>query len=123
MGLLALAIDVEVTSFDRIGGDLIACAFVEISTDYTLGREAIFYSRPESVKYFTDSAQRVHGISYFKALTFPTRKESCEMIIDWLDAGSVSGVPLVYHGNGMFDPKWIDAHFEKEEMHLSLIHI
>jgi DNA polymerase III epsilon subunit-like protein len=118
--VIAVAADTEFTSFDKIGGDILATGFVEILEDFTLGREAEFFSRPTSSKYFTEGAQKIHGISYFKAQTFPTRRESCVRMLQWLKP-LMDRFPLsfVYHGTGGLDYKWLLEHFRKEELNPS----
>lgn len=118
--VIAVAGDTEFTSFDKIGGDILATGLVEILENYTLGREAVFYSRPTSSKYFTEAARRVHGFSYFKAQSFPTRRESCISMLNFLKP-LIDSFPLgfVYHGNGGLDYKWLLEHFRKEEIHAS----
>lgn len=112
--------DTEFTSFDRLGGDILATGLVEVLEDFTLGREGEFFSRPTSSKYFTEGAQKIHGISYFKAQTFPTRRESCVRILHWLKP-LMDQFPLafVYHGTGGLDYKWLLTHFGKEELQAS----
>ena len=110
MNVIALATDTEYTSFDRVGGDLLAKAFVEILENYTLGREAVFYAKPRSSKYFTEEAVVIHGISYFRAVGLPDPAMSCLKALTWLPKRPI---PLVYHGNGDSDRKWLLAHYDK----------
>ena len=118
--MIAIAGDIECTSFDKVGGDILSVGLVEILEDLTLGREAEFFSRPESSKYFTEGAQKIHGISYFKAQSFPPRRESCISILHWLKPLIESfPLPFVYHGNGGFDHSWLKWHFAKEDLELS----
>lgn len=118
--VIAIAADVECTGFDKIGGDVLSTGLVEILEDFTLGREVEFFSRPMSTKYFSESAQKIHGISYFKAMSFPTRRESCMSMLHWLKPliGSFP-LPFVYHGTGKFDHSWLKWHFAKEELESS----
>lgn len=118
--VIAVVGDTEFTSFDRLGGDILATGLVEVLEDYTLGREAEFFSAPTSSKYFTEGAQKIHGISYFKAQTFPSRRESCVRMLHWLKPlmGSFP-LPFVYHGTGGLDYKWLLTHFGKEELQAS----
>lgn len=117
MKVIAVAGDCEFTSFDKVGGDILATGLVEILENYTLGREAVFYSRPTSAKYFTEGAQKVHGISYFKAQTFPLRRESCMSMLHWLKPlmGEFP-LPFIYHGTGRLDHSWLQWHFRKEDL-------
>lgn len=113
----ALAIDTEFTHFDMYGGDLLALGVVEIYDDLTLGRELELYFKPQCVKYFSEKAQEVHGISYFKAMTFPEPQDSLKQFLHWL-------VPLkdqfpldfVVWGAWDFDRKWLETTFTKYEM-------
>lgn len=119
--VIAIAADGEFTCWDAEGGDLITFGMVEILSDYTLGRELLVRSQPRSAKYFTDRAQEVHGISYWKAMTFQSPKESCLEILHWMKP-NLERFPLefVYHGNGNLDWRWLTAHFRKEEMEASI---
>lgn len=115
--VIAIGTDCEFTCFDRYAGDVIAVGMVQILDDYTIGKEAVFYSRPRSHKYFTEGAREIHKISYFKAQTFPEPKECCENINSWVNECN-NGEPLamVFHGNGGLDWKHLEAHFQKEDM-------
>lgn len=110
--VIAYAIDGEFTSFDKLGGDLIKWAMVEILSDYTLGDEREWSLKAYSTKYFTAGAQDVHGISYWKASQFPERIECLREIYRWTKKRGVT--PLVYHGNGNLDPAWLKGTFMKE---------
>lgn len=103
-----ISIDAEFTSFDMMGGDLISFGAVEILEDYTLGRRASWNLRPRSAKYFTEASREVHGISYFKAETFPERKDSCMSILEWLKPLEAK-LPLetAYFGTWNFDLRWL----------------
>ena len=115
--VIALACDGETTSFDKIGGDLIKWAFVEIYDDYTLGRQKDWSLRPYSTKYFTEGAQEIHGITYWQAQSFPRRVDSLISMLNWLTPlKDQFQIPLVYHANANFDFKWLEATFMKEEM-------
>jgi DNA polymerase III epsilon subunit-like protein len=118
---IAIACDLEFTSFDVIGGDVISAGLVEILEDLTLGRELLIYARPRSTSYFTAAAQEVHGISYWKALTFPEPRQGCLQILHWLKEHQ-QHFPLgfVFHGTGTLDWKWLKAHFWKEQLEPSL---
>lgn len=115
--VIAVAADVECTGFDKVGGDVLSTGLVEILEDFTLGREAEFFSRPTSSKHFTEKAQEIHGISYFRAMEFPTRRESCVSMLHWLKPLITTfPLPFVYHGTGKFDHSWLKWHFTKEEL-------
>ncbi len=117
MNVIAVACDVETTSFDKIGGDILSCALVEVLEDYTLGREALFHSRPRSSKYFSSGAQEIHGISYWKAQEFPEPKETSIDILNWLaPLQSIFPLQMIYHANGGFDFKWLESHFRKDDL-------
>ena len=115
--VIAVAGDTEFTHFDKIAGDILDIGLVEILEDYTLGREFQTFSRPTSPKFFTQAAQEVHGISYFKAMTFPERRDSCMAVMNWLKP-RLEQFPLafVYHGQGGLDHKWMQEHFRKEDL-------
>lgn len=118
--VIAVAGDIECTSFDKVGGDILSIGLVEILEDLTIGREAEFFSRPTSAKYFSEGAQKIHGISYFKAMTFPERRQSCIQILHWLKPLMSSfPLPFIYHGNAGFDHGWLKWHFTKEELEQS----
>lgn len=115
--VIALACDGETTSFDKIGGDLIKWAFVEIYDDLTLGRKKAWSLRPYSTKYFTQGAQDIHGITYWQAQVFPKRCDALISMLNWLTPlKDQFQIPLIYHATGNFDPKWLEATFMKEEM-------
>lgn len=114
--VIAIACDVECTSFDKIGGDLLTASFVEILEDYTLGRSSYFEAAPRSNKYFTEAAQKVHGISLFKAMTFPKAEKTALDILKWL-APLIEYFPLTFvnHANAKFDFKWIEQFMRNNE--------
>lgn len=106
--VIAIACDTEYTSWDRIGGDMLSAGFVEILDDYTLGRQAVFYAKPRSSMYFTDDAQKVHGFSLFKAMTFPDPKQTAIHILQWLaPLKHLFQLDFVNHANGHSDLKWL----------------
>lgn len=115
--LRALSIDAEFTSFDMLGGDMIALGVVEILDDLTLGREAVFYFRPTGTKYFTEKAREIHKISYFKASQFPEPKQSLIAFTKWLEP-RIQEFPLAvaFWGSWDFDRKWIETTMQKNEM-------
>lgn len=115
--LRALSIDGEFTSFDMIGGDLIALGAVEIMDDLTIGRERAFYFRPTNTKYFTEKAREIHGISYFKASTFPEAKHSCIDFLKWLSPNiDQFPLPIAFWGSWDFDRKWIEVTMQKNDL-------
>ncbi len=118
--VIAIACDIECTSWDIHGGDLISSAMVEILEDYALGRSEIFYSRPRGSKYFTDKAAEIHGISYWQAQTFPDAKDSCLNMMEWLSP-LLPKFPLkmIQHAAGNFDFRWMESHFKKEDFQSS----
>lgn len=120
--VIAVVGDCEFTCFDKLGGDILSTGLVEVYEDFTLGREAEFFSKPESSKYFTEGAQEKHGISLFKAMTFPERRQSCLAILHWLKP-ILPMFPLkfVYHGSGGLDHKWLQMHFDKEDLKASFL--
>lgn len=104
-----LSIDCEFTSFDMMGGDLLSVAFVEILEDLTLGREWQGYLRPRGTKYFTESAREIHGISYFKAETFPERRKTIIDMLNWLESiYDYLPAGVAYFGSWNFDLKWVE---------------
>lgn len=118
---VAIAADIECTSFDREGGDMLTCALVEIMSNHTIGRSKEFYFRPEGTNYFTEKAQEIHGISHWRAMQFPERKKSCNEMLHWLTPiHDLLPLPMVYHANGNFDYRWIESTFRKENMHYHL---
>lgn len=120
--LHSLAIDAEFTSFDMLGGDMISLALVEIMDDFTIGRSWQGFLRPDSVKYFTDSAQAVHGISYFKASTFPEAKETMIEMLHWLaPLQNEFKLAVTYWGSWNFDLKWIQTTMERCELTTSYL--
>lgn len=111
----AIVCDLEYTCFDKISGDVICVGLVEVLEDFTIGRYKAFYSRPRSVKYFTDKANEVHKISFFKAMYFPRPRKNCIEILHWLaPLKDQFRIPLVFHSNGQSDWRWMESHFEKE---------
>ena len=110
-----LSIDCEFTSFDMQGGDLISFASVEVMDSLTIGREFSAFLRPRSVKYFTDGAQEIHGISYFKATTFPERGVSIKRFIEWLSPlQDQFKLKVLYYGSWNFDLRWIEETMKAE---------
>lgn len=115
--ILGLSIDCEFTGFDMMGCDLLSIGAVEIYKDLTLGREFQAYLRPESSKYFTDDSVKVHGISYFKALTFPNRRESLIAFMHWLKPLMNSfKLKTLFWGSWGFDLRWIETTMRKEDL-------
>tara|TARA_R110000803_G_scaffold162194_1_gene225823 strand:+ start:27034 stop:27633 length:600 start_codon:yes stop_codon:yes gene_type:complete len=120
--VIAIATDIECSSFDMIGGDLLTAAMVEIYEDYTLGRMGCWYHRPTGPKYYSEKAREIHGISYWKALTFPMASESCIMMLRWLaEIQDCFPLEFVYHAKNKFDWSWMKMHFKKQEMEQSIL--
>lgn len=116
--VVAIANDVECSDlYDVIGGDLLEMSFVEIlSTPEGLkkGRKTCIRSRAHNPKYFNDQSQKIHGISYWKAMEFQSKEDSVEEFIEWIEPIKDQGpFEMVYHGNGNFDHRWLRAHFMK----------
>ena len=113
--VIGIAIDDEFTNFDMIGGDLISIGLVEVYEDYTLGRWYQGFCRPRSTKYFSEKAQEVHGISYFKAQGFPLPRQTMIEILQWL-IPLIDQFPLssIYWGSWNFDLKWLETTMERE---------
>lgn len=113
----ALSVDCEFTHFDMIGGDLLALGAVEILDDFTLGREIQLFCKPTNTKYFSDKAEEVHGISYFKAQTFPDPRESMIKFLQFVHP-HMDQFPIqtVFWGYWDFDTKWIEATMEKTDL-------
>ena len=115
--MIKLAIDCEFTHFDMIGGDLLSLAAVEVIDDKELGREFHAYCKPRSTKYFSDKAQEVHGISYFKAQTFPEPRESMIAFLQWLyPLKDQFQLETIYWGSWNFDLKWIENTMTQTEL-------
>lgn len=112
-----LSIDAEFSSFDMVGGDLLSLGVVEILEDNTLGRKGEWFFRPRSAMYFTEGARKVHGISYFKAETFPERRESIVSFLKWM-APLMDQFPMktAYWGSWNFDLRWINYTMTDLEM-------
>jgi len=116
----AIACDVETTHFDKMGGDVIKAAFVEILDNYTLGREVEFSLKPQSSKYYSTEAEKIHGISYWQASQFPERIDTIKEICDWfLPIQDLFQLPMVYHAQGKFDYDWVRLTFMKERVEAS----
>ncbi len=115
--MIKLAIDCEFSHFDMIGGDLLSLAAVEVIDDKELGREFVAYCKPRGPKYFSEKAQEVHGISYFKAQMFPDPKESMIAFLQWLHP-LMGEFPLesIYWGSWNFDLKWIETTMQNNEL-------
>lgn len=104
-----LSIDAEFTSFDMHGGDMISLAIVEVLDDLTLGREWQGFLKPRGEKYFTEGARQIHGISYFKALTFPERRDTMIDMLHFLSPlQDQFRLPVAFYGSWDFDLRWID---------------
>lgn len=117
----AIVCDLEYTCFDKISGDVICVGLVEVLEDLTIGRYEAFYSRPRSVKYFSDGANEIHGISFFKAMYFPKPFDNCLQILKWLEPlKDQFRIPLIFHSNGQSDWRWLQSHFEKEGLKTSI---
>lgn len=117
--VIAISTDIECsTLYDKVGGDLLSMAFVEILEDYTLGREFYQRSKATNIKYFSEKSERIHGFSYWKASRFPERMESIlNTIAWWNDVNTDYPTKLIFYANGNFDPLWIEEHFKKEKLH------
>tara|TARA_Y100000310_G_scaffold243676_1_gene248234 strand:- start:12352 stop:12927 length:576 start_codon:yes stop_codon:yes gene_type:complete len=118
--VIALACDGEFTNWDKLGGDLITWAFVEILEDLTLGRKMNWEIQGTSLKYWSKEAEEVHGISYWQASSFPERRSQLISIMNWLlPIKDFFPIQLVYHGNGNLDPEWLRMTFFKEDIETS----
>lgn len=120
--VIAMSCDIECSNlYDKLGGDLLSMAFVEILEDFTLGRSICEYSRATNPIYFNEESARVHGFSYWKAMKFQKRIDSIMNVINWLkEIKSQLPLKFLYYGNAKFDWKWLESHFYKEDLHNNL---
>ncbi len=110
-------IDVETTGFDYYRNSIISFSSVIANRDsLEFLDQYTGYAKPESKKYWSKSAEEIHGFSYSEAMQFPEPKAAA---IDWLKFlkpfKHEHNLPMltVYHGNGNFDPKFAEAFFLK----------
>ena len=117
---IGLAIDAEFTSFDMVGGDMIDFGVTEVWLKdgvYIKGRKWQGYLKPSGEKYFTEGAREVHGISYFKALSFPEPKDTIISLLVFLKP-LIEHFPMavIYYGSWNFDLKWLQETCRKVDL-------
>lgn len=112
-----LSIDAEFTAWDMIGGDMIEFSATEVLEDLTIGRSIAINLRPRGEKYFTEGARNIHGVSYFKAMTFTDRSTAINQFLNWLTPIAIDGqLPLrtAYYGSWNFDLGWLEQTMRDE---------
>jgi DNA polymerase III epsilon subunit-like protein len=113
-------IDVETTGFDVWRNSMIAFSSVIATKD---GLEFIDqytgYSKPESKKFWSDDAEKIHGFTYKEAMKFPEPRQAGIDFLKFLKPYKHdNNFPMlsVYHGAGNFDLRWCDAFFAKNKL-------
>lgn len=97
-------VDVETTGFDYLGASVIslACIVDDNGTTYEFNQTGA----PESEKYWSTKAEKIHGISYEQAITFQSQLELHRNFLDFIAPFQTNiwhPIPFWYHGNGNFD--------------------
>ena len=117
-------IDIESTGFDPIRNDIITGTIIVADEDLSILSQLSFKSRPDFNKFYSDEAEKVHGISKSKMKSFPRRMDTCIEILNFLKPHlSRNRYPLVFHANGNFDWKMLHGMFYKEDIQYSLYKI
>lgn len=110
-------IDFETTGFDPMRNSAIAFSSIVADKNTLEFKEQYTgYAKPESRKFWSKSAEEIHGISYDEAMLFPEPREAA---INWLKFlkpyKDENNLPMitVYHGRANFDPRFAEAFFTK----------
>lgn len=100
-------VDVETTGFDTWSNSVIAASFILLSgTDI---KRKTFYGRPESVDKWSDDAEKIHKITLWDAMRFPTHTQMASDILDFLKPCD----QFIYHGLRKFDYIRLESLFFK----------
>jgi len=78
-------VDLETSGLDLLGCDILTGAIVIDDRDRNTVETFTFKAKPNCKKYFSEEAQRVHGISYEVATGFPHINHALNDIIALLD--------------------------------------
>lgn len=77
-----VTIDVETTGFDPFSNSIITTGLIINKKSY------LIKSRPESKEKWGDAAEKIHGISYETAMSFPSQTHACEELLSLIPSDS-----------------------------------
>ncbi len=83
-----LFVDTETTGFSEqggwIGNDLVTWSGIITDHDLNIVKKETIYSRPTNIHTWSDEAEKIHGITYYEAMTFPTQREAMISIMNFI---------------------------------------
>lgn len=114
--------DVETTGFDPIRNDIVSLCM--IVTDQNFNRVGMFYEtcRPEFNKFYSEGAEKIHGFDRAQLESFQPRRNLCINLLHFLKEFRTPDKfhPYIYHALKLFDFRFTDWAFRKENLHWSL---
>lgn len=118
----SIVVDVETTGFDKIGCDVIHLAAVLIDKNLEIKAKFSEKIAPQSKKYWSMDAEKIHGFTFEQASLFRNPRDVCRDFLWWiLPFKHSENRPLkfIYHANGYFDYQFTEWLFRKQEMQYS----
>lgn len=115
-------IDCETTGFDPIGCDPIVLSIIIADHNLNELSKKTFKARPFSKKYWGKGAEEIHGIPWKEAEYFPTQRETCMQILNFLVPYKHSeNKPILFvsHDKNNFDWKFTEWLFRKQDLQYS----
>jgi DNA polymerase III epsilon subunit-like protein len=112
-------IDTETTGFDSLRNQVLTLACYVTDEDYNILGEHYGEFRPDGARdiVWSDDAEKVHGISWERAMSFPSLKDSCSQFIDFIKAHGE--LTFVAH-NMPYDRRMLKGTFCRVDGHFDL---
>lgn len=109
-------LDCETTGFDSIRNQVLTLACYVTDADYNILGEHYAEFRPEGRKeiIWSEDAEKVHGINWEKALTFPSIKEASSGFIEFIK--KFPALIFVAH-NVAYDRRMLKGTLSRYDMH------
>lgn len=115
-------IDTETTGFDSLRNQVLTLACYITTDDYEILKEIYLEFKPEGKRSITwsEDAAKVHGISYEKAMGFPSIKDSISSFYSAIDEVA-HGEPLTFVAhNCAYDRRMLKGTFSRYDEHFRL---
>lgn len=115
-------VDLETSGFVRHGADVLTTSIIITDYELDIKDKKTFFSRPRGKTYWSESAEKVHGIGYQAALEFDEPRRSCIEILHFLKPFKHPDnypITFVSHDNNNFDYFFFIDHFRREDLHWS----
>jgi DNA polymerase-3 subunit epsilon len=112
-------VDLETSGLDAMRNEIIT-ASLSVCDFKTLEQidEIDLEFRPQNIKFWSEEAEKIHGIKLQKALSFPSKKESTKELWNFLTKYKKEGTqPMVSHSLNtrgyFFDQNFLSQHFSR----------